>query len=48
MRQAIAYPLRAAPVVRYPHRYTDERGVKMWQTVQRALKERGMAGFRRI
>jgi hypothetical protein len=28
------FPLRTdAKIVRYPERYTDERGVRMWETV---------------
>lgn len=27
-------------VVRYPDRYADERGIKMWDTVQRVLREK--------
>jgi len=30
-----------AKIVRYPDRYMDERGVKMWETVQGILAELG-------
>jgi len=34
------FPLRTeAHIVRYPERYTDPRGVQMWETVQTILRE---------
>jgi DNA polymerase I len=34
------FPLRSeAKIVRYPDRYTDPRGMQMWETVQALLKE---------
>ena len=36
------FPLRSdAKVVRHPDRYVDERGRRMWETVQRLLDEAG-------
>jgi hypothetical protein len=38
------FPLRTeAKIVRYPERYVDPRGVKMWEMVQRILREAAAA-----
>ena len=31
-----------AKIVRYPERYMDKRGEKMWEVVNRVVKERGL------